>query len=128
MRSAARCIQPPGRRATCNGPRPGPQGEIALDRPLRRHSDTEPTPASPPPVIVGAQDLAEWLRRCRAHLLVVEPTLADDEAAEIADAIHAFERTRVMAPEAAVDFVARELRRQPLPRFERRATAWMTVL
>jgi len=62
-----------------------------------------------------------WLERCTHRILEVDGEIAADEARRIARDIKAFERTGVMAPEAAVDFVAAELSRPSRGRFERRA-------
>ena len=61
-----------------------------------------------------------WLLRCANRIVEVDHDIAADEARRIARAMQAFERTRAMAPEAAVDFVATELARPTPARFERR--------
>jgi hypothetical protein len=61
-----------------------------------------------------------WLERCANRIVEVDHDIAADEARRIARAMQAFERTRAMAPEAAVDFVATELARPQPGRFERR--------
>lgn len=62
----------------------------------------------------------QWLARCVRRMLEVDPTLSQREADEVARTMLAFERTALMTPEAAVDFVVCELVR-PSTRFERRA-------
>jgi hypothetical protein len=52
----------------------------------------------------------------------LDPHLALEDAEEIAIEMYDFERTGVMAPEAAVDFVVSQMLNEPLARFERRAT------
>lgn len=61
-----------------------------------------------------------WLQRCASRITEVERDIAADEARRIARELKSFERTAVMPPEAAVDFVARELARPDRQRFERR--------
>ena len=62
-----------------------------------------------------------WLQRCANRIAEVDRDIAADEARHIALEMQAFERTRAMAPEAAVDFVVTELARPVPGRFERRA-------
>jgi hypothetical protein len=50
----------------------------------------------------------------------LDPQLALEDAEEIAIEMYDFERTGVMAPEAAVDFVAAQMHETPAVRFERR--------
>ena len=63
---------------------------------------------------------SEWIERCARRIVQVDQQIADDEAKGLAREFRSFERTAVMVPEAAVDFVATELS-HPAPRFERRA-------
>lgn len=63
-----------------------------------------------------------WLERCAHRITEVDRDIAADEARRIAREMRAFERTAVMAPEAAVDFVASELARPRPGPFERRAS------
>ncbi|WP_280154474.1 hypothetical protein [Piscinibacter sp. XHJ-5] len=63
-----------------------------------------------------------WLERCANRIIEVDRDIAADEARRLARELQAFERTGVMAPEAAVDFVASELARPRPGRFERRAS------
>jgi hypothetical protein len=63
-----------------------------------------------------------WLERCAHRISEVDADIAADEARRIARDMRAFERTRVMAPEAAVDFVAGELARPRPGPFERRTS------
>jgi hypothetical protein len=62
-----------------------------------------------------------WIERCAHRIAEVDRDIEADEARRIARDMQAFERTRAMAPEAAVDFVATELARPVPGRFERRA-------
>jgi len=63
-----------------------------------------------------------WLDRCANRIVEVDRAIDVREAKDIARDLQAFERTAVMAPEAAVDFVAAELSRGQRTHFERRAT------
>jgi hypothetical protein len=58
------------------------------------------------------------MMRMREH----DPQLAFEDAEEIAIEMYDFERTGVMEPEDAVDFVVSQMLNEPLARFERRAT------
>lgn len=62
----------------------------------------------------------EWLERCARRISEVDAEIADAEARRIARDLHKFERTRAMAPEDAVDFVAAELAKPSRAPFERR--------
>jgi hypothetical protein len=62
-----------------------------------------------------------WLDRCVNRIVEVDRQIAPNEAHGIARDLHSFERTAVMEPEAAVDFVAAELSRGQPTRFERRS-------
>jgi len=66
---------------------------------------------------------AEWRDRCARRIAEIEPELATVETRALAQELHAFERTRVMAPEVAADFVASEMGRAERARFERRGPA-----
>lgn len=61
-----------------------------------------------------------WLERCVTRITEVERDMGENEARRLARDMQNFERTRAMAPEAAVDFVAAELARPSGVRFERR--------
>lgn len=61
----------------------------------------------------------DWLAQCVRRLVEVDPQLAGDEALALAHDLQKFERTAVMSPDAAVDFVMQEMAR-PGGRFERR--------
>ena len=62
-----------------------------------------------------------WLERCAHRIVEVDHDIAAEEARRIARDLQSFERTGVMEPEAAVDFVTSELSQaQPGP-FERRS-------
>lgn len=67
-------------------------------------------------------EFAEWCDRCARRLVELDRKLTRNEAQAIAEDVHAFERTRVMEPEAAADFVATEMTRPDRQRFERRST------
>ena len=62
-----------------------------------------------------------WRERCARRIAEIEPELLPVEARSLAQDLHAFERTRVMSPEAAADFVASEMGRPDRARFERRS-------
>ena len=66
---------------------------------------------------------SQWRDRCARRIAEIEPDLALAETRALAQELHAFERTRVMAPEAAADFVASEMGRPERARFERRGPA-----
>jgi hypothetical protein len=66
-------------------------------------------------------DPHEWRNRCARRILELDPQITAEEAETIAADVHAFERTRAMAPEAAADFIAEQMNRPDPPRFERRA-------
>lgn len=53
--------------------------------------------------------------------MALDPELAASEAEQTAQDVYAFERTRVMNPEAAANFVAYEMSRPNRARFERRS-------
>jgi len=63
-----------------------------------------------------------WLKRCAQRIVQVDERIDPDEAQGIARDLLSFERTAVMPPEQAVDFVASELSRGHRTHFERRAT------
>ena len=63
-----------------------------------------------------------WLNRCAQRIVQVDERIDPDEAKDIARDLLSFERTAVMPPEQAVDFVAAELSRGQRTHFERRAT------
>jgi hypothetical protein len=60
-----------------------------------------------------------WLDRCAHRIAEVDDDIDASEARRIARDLLAFERTAVMAPEEAVDFVAAQLASEHT-RFERR--------
>ena len=64
-----------------------------------------------------------WLDRCIHRITEVEHGISTDEARRLARAMRSFERTAVMPPEAAVDFVASEMAKPQRGRFERRTRA-----
>ena len=64
-----------------------------------------------------------WIERCANRIAELDREIATDEARRIARDLQSFERTRAMAPEAAVDFVASELASPKPGRFERRVKA-----
>ena len=63
-----------------------------------------------------------WLERCARRISEVEQGIHPDEARRLARELKNFERTGVMPPEAAVEFVASEMRRPEHARLERRST------
>ncbi len=65
-------------------------------------------------------DPKTWRERCALRISELDPQLSEIEAREIAADFEAFERTGVMAPEAAAEFVVYEMSRPDSPRFERR--------
>jgi len=91
-----------------------------MSPPQRRRSDgVRPAADAPSVPGSGTLDVDDWLRRCMDRMLEVDPTLSRQEAEEVARTMLTFERTSLMAPEAAVDFVVAELIK-PATRFERR--------
>jgi hypothetical protein len=87
----------------------------------RRKSDRPQTPhGSETERLDDIAAASAWIKRCCARMAQIEPNLAADEADEIAHAMWAFERTGVMEPEAAVDFVVRAMLDETPARFERR--------
>jgi len=62
-----------------------------------------------------------WINRCAHRIVEIDRRIDPEEAASIARDLQAFERTAVMEPEEAVDFVASELARGQRTNFERRA-------
>ncbi|HJV63332.1 MAG TPA: hypothetical protein VJ743_20450 [Albitalea sp.] len=61
-----------------------------------------------------------WLDRCTRRIVEIERDVSADEARRLARALKSFERTGVMPPEAAVDFVSQQMARADRGRFERR--------
>lgn len=61
-----------------------------------------------------------WRERCARRITELDSQLSESEASELAADFHAFERTRVMAPEEAADFVVAQMTRGESGRFERR--------
>lgn len=61
----------------------------------------------------------EWVSRCALRIAEIDPQMGADEAQQLARELRAFERTALMDPAAAVDFVVSEMNR-PGGRFERR--------
>ncbi|MEO7055640.1 MAG: hypothetical protein ABI281_04625 [Caldimonas sp.] len=64
-----------------------------------------------------------WKERCARRIIELDSQLSDIDALGIAAEFEAFERTRVMAPEDAADFVMGVMTRTDPGRFERRARA-----
>jgi len=62
----------------------------------------------------------DWCDRCARRIVEIDPELQGYGALRLARDVYEFERTRAMRPEEAADFVAAEMRREDLPRFERR--------
>ena len=63
---------------------------------------------------------SDWVARCIQHIRLIDPGFTEEEAADVALQLLAFERTGAMPPEKAVKFAVSELAR-PAPRFERRS-------
>lgn len=63
---------------------------------------------------------SEWIERCARRIVELDQQIERDEARGLARELRSFERTAVMVPEAAADFVSSELS-HPAPRLERRA-------
>ena len=61
-----------------------------------------------------------WISRCATRIVEVDARIDLQEAESIARELRSFERTAVMEPEQAVDFVASELARGQRTHFERR--------
>ena len=68
-------------------------------------------------------DPASWRSRCAQRMAELDADLTRSEADRLAKDVHAFERTRAMAPEAAAEFVSIEMSRPDRAPFERRAAA-----
>ena len=64
----------------------------------------------------------EWINRCAQRIGEIDGDISEDEAYDIARELQSFERTAVMPPERAVEFVAAELATGRPGRFERRLT------
>lgn len=69
---------------------------------------------------------SDWITRCIQQIRLVDPSLAEEEAARVAKQLLSFERTAAMPPEEAVKFVVSELAR-PAPRFERRSPSRLST-
>lgn len=63
---------------------------------------------------------SDWVARCIQQIRLVDPSLNEEEAADVARQLLSFERTGAMPPEKAVKFVVAQLA-GPTPRFERRS-------
>lgn len=63
---------------------------------------------------------SDWVTRCIQQIRLIDPGLTEEEAADVAQQLLAFERTGAMPPEEAVKFVVSELAGLT-PRFERRS-------
>jgi hypothetical protein len=63
-----------------------------------------------------------WITRCARRISEVDIEIAEAEARRLARDIKRFERTGAMAPEDAVDFIAREMANPHRGPFERRKT------
>lgn len=63
---------------------------------------------------------ADWITRCARRIGELDGSIDDDESLNLARDLEQFERTRVMAPEAAVDLVAEVIGHPGGPRLERR--------
>jgi hypothetical protein len=67
-----------------------------------------------------ALDPVTWRSRCAQKMAELDPDLTRSEAERLAKDVHAFERTRAMAPEEAAEFVSIEMSRPERAPFERR--------
>jgi hypothetical protein len=70
---------------------------------------------------VTGSDATDWIDRCVARLVELDPQMPRGDACDLAREMFMFQRTAAMAPEAAVDFAAAEMS-QVQPRLERRST------
>jgi hypothetical protein len=66
-------------------------------------------------------DEADWVDRCARRIIEIDPTCSHEEAAAIARDMLAFERTGVMEPEAAIEFVVGEFSKSVRGPLERRS-------
>jgi hypothetical protein len=73
-------------------------------------------------VVIEALPTDLWVERCARRISQVDADIAEAEARRLAREFHRFERTRAMDPEAAVDFLARELSNPERGPLERRRT------
>jgi hypothetical protein len=63
-----------------------------------------------------------WVDICTRKITELDDEIDEREARQLARAMKSFERTGVMPPEAAVEFVSQEMARGHGVRFERRQT------
>lgn len=63
---------------------------------------------------------SDWVTRCAQQVRLADPGIDGEEAVNVAQQLHSFERTAAMPPEKAVKFVVSELSGLT-PRFERRS-------
>jgi hypothetical protein len=73
-------------------------------------------------VVIDMLPADQWVERCARRITQVDADIGDAEARRLAREFHRFERTRAMDPEAAVDFLARELSDPARGPLERRRT------
>ena len=69
---------------------------------------------------------SDWVTRCIQQIRLVDPSLDEEEAADVARQLLSFERTGAMPPELAVKFVVSQLA-GPTPRFERRSPSRLST-
>jgi len=69
---------------------------------------------------------SDWVTRCIQQIRLVDPSLDEEEAADVAQQLLSFERTGAMPPELAVKFVVSQLA-GPTPRFERRSPSRLST-
>ncbi|MEO8836595.1 MAG: hypothetical protein ABI364_07625 [Caldimonas sp.] len=68
-------------------------------------------------------DATDWRARCAQRIAELDQDISRVEAERLARDVYAFERTRAMAPEAAAEFLAIEMRRPDRAPFERRSAS-----
>lgn len=94
-----------------------------MTNPPRRRRTDRPSPAPATPdtsAAAAAAHAAAWVQRCALRIVEIEPQIPAEEATQIARTMFGAERTAVMDPAAAADFVADQMRQASRPRFERR--------
>jgi hypothetical protein len=93
-----------------------------IQSPKRRRTDRDANAARTPDLDARREDehTKGWILACGSRLVGLDASLSLAEAVEIAESLKAFERTGAMEPAAAAEFVAQEMRRPGVPRFERR--------
>ena len=90
---------------------------------VRRYAVVVSTCIPASEAVMETLEATVWYERCAQRIIALDDQISDAEARRLAKDMHAFERTRAMAPEAAADFIASEMGRDDRSRFERRAIA-----